>query len=129
MDALDCTQSAAMAAAVVVKSSPSSRPSGFPTGSWNVQVTPRDWRAALRDAPKPCSRRQGLDALLADAARPLAAHLAPLLVPSYTLARTLTIPKCRSNDAPHCQPACCPFCCSAHPSRRWALEEMGLLTP
>ena len=37
----------------------------------------------LRDAPKPCSRRQGLDALLADAARPLAAHLAPLLVPSF----------------------------------------------
>ena len=55
---------------------------------WALQVTPSDWRAGLRDAPKPCSRRQGLDALLADAARPLAAHLAPLLVPSYTLAQT-----------------------------------------
>ena len=43
-------------------------------------MTARDWRAALRDAPKPCSRRQGLDALLADAARPLPAHLAPVLV-------------------------------------------------
>lgn len=55
-----------------------------------TQVESRDWRAALSTASKPCSQRQGLRAMEAEAARPLPYHLAPLLLkPLATLLRQL----------------------------------------
>lgn len=51
-----------------------------------VQVQACDWREALAAAPEPCSRRQGLAALAADAARPLSACYAPALLPSLAAA-------------------------------------------
>ncbi len=51
-----------------------------------VRVQACDWREALATAPEPCSRRQGLAALAADAARPLSACYAPALLPSLAAA-------------------------------------------
>lgn len=47
-----------------------------------IVIESSDWDAALAAAPAPCSRRESTHALAADLARPLAHHIAPLLVPS-----------------------------------------------
>ena len=47
-----------------------------------IIVEPLDWDQALCDAPEPCSRREATHALAADLARPLAYHVAPLLLPA-----------------------------------------------
>ena len=55
-----------------------------------TQVESRDWRVALSTASKPCSQRQGLRAMAAEAAKPLPYHLAPLLLkPLATLLQQL----------------------------------------
>jgi hypothetical protein len=46
-----------------------------------LRVEARDWEEALAAAPAPCSRRDGLAGLVAEAARPLRHHAAPLLLP------------------------------------------------
>lgn len=51
-----------------------------------VHVRASDWREALAAAPEPCSRRQGLASLAADAAAPMQALLAPALLPSLAAA-------------------------------------------
>jgi hypothetical protein len=47
-----------------------------------LRVEEGDWAAAFAAAPPPCARRAGLDALAADAARPLPRAAAPLLAPA-----------------------------------------------
>jgi hypothetical protein len=54
-----------------------------------VHVRAADWRNALLAAAEPCSRRQGLSALSAAAARPMPRHLVPVLLPA--LARLLQV--------------------------------------
>jgi hypothetical protein len=55
----------------------------------SVHVEPHDWWEALAAAPAPCSRRHGLAALSAGAARPLPPRLLPLLGPA--LRRALSV--------------------------------------
>ena len=45
----------------------------------DVEVLERDWQEALAAAPPPCSRRQGMAALVAEVAAPLPAPALPLL--------------------------------------------------
>lgn len=55
---------------------------GAPAALAAVEVRAADWREALKQAPEPCARRQGLAALSARAAAPLPARLAPVLAPA-----------------------------------------------
>lgn len=52
-----------------------------------LQVKVCDWQQALKQAPKPCSQRQGMSALASSQAVKLPHHTAPLLMP--TLQTTL----------------------------------------
>lgn len=74
---------AAAAAAPVAGASAVGRPAqervGLQRVLESVNVEPRDWWEALAAAPAPCSRRHGLSALSEGAARPVPAHLLPLL--------------------------------------------------
>ena len=47
-----------------------------------LSVRACDWREALASAPEACTRRDSLAALSADAAQPLPAALAPVLLPA-----------------------------------------------
>jgi hypothetical protein len=52
-----------------------------------IEVQANDWKEALAAAPPPCSRRNGMAALAAEAAAPLQQHVLPLL--AQPLARVL----------------------------------------
>ena len=100
----------------------------------SVQVRPRDWRAALAQAPAPCSRRSATLALQPRTA-PLPNHLAPAL--AATLAKALAalrrmgakLPACAQAGAAAAMEASAAASEQSAPSLERALARAGLIAP